>query len=186
MKKKILLLIRHGETDWNVLGKYTGQTDIPLNPTGEEQARETAKLLESSPPDVIFSSDLIRAFHTAEIISDHLSVPVYKDKRLREIHQGEWEGLHHDKIRSLYEDKWLERKKNPLTAAAPGGETIGDVIERVSEFLNEKSFDSKYRDIAIVAHGIILSLIKIISNDLPVERVWNLIPPNALIESMEL
>jgi broad specificity phosphatase PhoE len=88
-----LLLVRHGETDWNADGRLQGHTDRPLTEYGRRQARQLAEKLESEKLDAIYSSDLARARETAEIVGDRLGLPVELDANLREKDWGNWEGL---------------------------------------------------------------------------------------------
>lgn len=88
-----LLLVRHGETDWNAEGRLQGQTDRPLNDYGRGQARRLAEELEGEALDAIYSSDLARARETAEIVGETLGLPVEIDRDLREKDWGTWEGL---------------------------------------------------------------------------------------------
>jgi broad specificity phosphatase PhoE len=88
-----LLLVRHGETDWNAEGRLQGQTDRPLSDFGRRQARQLAEELESEEFRAIYSSDLIRARETAEIVGRRLEIPVELDADLREKDWGTWEGL---------------------------------------------------------------------------------------------
>jgi broad specificity phosphatase PhoE len=88
-----LLLVRHGETDWNAEGRLQGQTDRPLNEFGRSQARALAEELDGERYDAIYSSDLARARETAEIVGERLDVPVVLDPELREKDWGTWEGL---------------------------------------------------------------------------------------------
>ena len=88
-----LLLVRHGETDWNADGRLQGQTDRPLSDFGRAQARRLADELESEAPDAIYSSDLSRARETAEIVGETLGLPIVLDPDLREKDWGTWEGL---------------------------------------------------------------------------------------------
>jgi broad specificity phosphatase PhoE len=88
-----LLLVRHGETDWNAEGRLQGQTDRPLNDFGRRQARRLAEQLEGEELEAIYSSDLARARETAEIVSERLGLPVELDADLREKDWGTWEGL---------------------------------------------------------------------------------------------
>jgi broad specificity phosphatase PhoE len=88
-----LLLVRHGETDWNAEGRLQGQTDRPLNDFGRRQARQLAEQLEGEELEAIHSSDLARARETAQIISEQLGLPVVLDPDLREKDWGTWEGL---------------------------------------------------------------------------------------------
>jgi broad specificity phosphatase PhoE len=88
-----LLLVRHGETDWNADGRLQGQTDRPLSDYGRRQALQLADELESEEFEAIYSSDLARARETAQIVGDRLEIPVELDPYLREKDWGTWEGL---------------------------------------------------------------------------------------------
>ena len=88
-----LLLVRHGETDWNAEGRLQGQTDRPLNDFGRRQAQQLAEQLGGEEFEAIYSSDLARARETAEIIGRRLGLPVELDPDLREKDWGNWEGL---------------------------------------------------------------------------------------------
>lgn len=88
-----LLLVRHGETDWNADGRLQGQTDRPLSEFGRRQARRLADELVDEELGAIYSSDLVRARETAEIVAGRLGMPVNLDPDLREKDWGTWEGL---------------------------------------------------------------------------------------------
>jgi len=88
-----LLLVRHGETDWNADGRLQGQTDRPLSDFGRRQARQLADELAEEELEAIYSSDLSRARETAEIVAERLGLPVVLDPDLREKDWGTWEGL---------------------------------------------------------------------------------------------
>jgi 2,3-bisphosphoglycerate-dependent phosphoglycerate mutase len=88
-----LLLVRHGETDWNAEGRLQGQTDRPLSEYGRRQARKLAEELAGDPLDAIYASDLARARETAEIVGERIGLPVVLDPELREKDWGSWEGL---------------------------------------------------------------------------------------------
>lgn len=181
-----LLLIRHGQTDWNVQGRYTGQSDIPLNEVGREQAQQAAAQLRHEPPDVIMTSDLIRAYETAEIIAEACDIPVKTDPRLREINQGVWEGMYFLDIKARFAAEFAAREADPLSVAPPGGETVGQVRERVIAAITEAVRTYPGKRIAVVAHGLTLALIKAYVTDHPITRVWDLIPPNAQAERLEI
>jgi broad specificity phosphatase PhoE len=91
-----LLLVRHGETDWNAAGRLQGHTDRPLNDYGRKQARELADRLADDDIDAVYASDLARARETAEILGARLGLPVVIDPDLREKNWGSWEGLTSD------------------------------------------------------------------------------------------
>jgi len=182
----VLYLIRHGETDWNKEGKYTGQTDIFLNETGRQQAREAAKALKIHNPKVIYTSDLIRAVETAQLIAKELHIPIIQDKRLREINQGEWEGLHISEIHSRYGNQFISHRDNPLIVSAPNGESIAEVKTRVIDFLNEITVKHPSEQIVISSHGLVLGIIRTIAMDIPINKVFEFIPENAKIYQMEI
>ena len=186
MKTTTLLLIRHGQTDWNVQGRYTGQSDIPINETGREQARRLAAELKALPPDVIYASDLIRAHETAEIIATACGVALYADHRLREINQGVWEGMLFPDIKAKFAREFAARKADPLTVAAPKGETVGQVRERVLAAVQAIVRKHPGQRVAIVAHGLVLAIIKGYVIDHPITKVWDLIPANAEAEEVEV
>jgi 2,3-bisphosphoglycerate-dependent phosphoglycerate mutase len=88
-----LLLVRHGETDWNAVGRLQGHTDRPLSDFGRRQAEQLATELEGEELEAIYSSDLARARETAEVVGERLGLPVVLDPDLREKDWGTWEGL---------------------------------------------------------------------------------------------
>jgi broad specificity phosphatase PhoE len=88
-----LLLVRHGETDWNAGGRLQGHTDRPLSDFGRRQAQRLAAELAGEELAAIYSSDLARAHETAEIVGEQLGLPVVLDRDLREKDWGNWEGL---------------------------------------------------------------------------------------------
>jgi broad specificity phosphatase PhoE len=88
-----LLLVRHGETDWNAEGRLQGHTDRPLNEFGRRQAAALAERLADDGIDAVYASDLARARETAEILAERLGLPVATDPDLRERNWGNWEGL---------------------------------------------------------------------------------------------
>lgn len=88
-----LLLVRHGETDWNAEGRLQGHTDRPLSEYGRSQASRLAADLEGEDVEAIYSSDLARARETAEIVGERIGLPVVLDPGLREKDWGNWEGL---------------------------------------------------------------------------------------------
>jgi len=146
------VLWRHGQTTWNVERRFQGQTDIPLDETGEAQAEYTARRLATLRPDAIFSSDLTRAQQTAEALSKLTGLTIAQDKDLRERFGGEWEGLTDQEIRERYP---TER----ATWNPPNGEPTAAVADRVAAaFTRIASTLDRGQLAVVVSHGAALRL----------------------------
>ena len=181
----VLWLIRHGQTDWNVEGRYQGQADLPLNEAGILQAESAAAQVARLPVAAIFASDLVRAHRTAEIIAARLGLPVQEDARLREINQGEWEGLLVSEIASRYAGQIGRFRANPMTARAPGGETVAEVASRLASAANEISRRYAGQQVLIVSHGLALATLIARARKVPLDQVYALIPENAVPHCIE-
>ena len=151
-----LLVLRHGQSEWNAVGRWQGQADPPLSEEGRLQAAGAA--LQLGTFDAIWASDLQRASFTAAIIAEIIGIgPVLLDQRLRETHVGPWEGLTHDEVATGWPG-FLDTHRRPegfepyddaaermiaafvdIAAASPGGEVLvishGGVIRAVRRFL---------------------------------------------------
>lgn len=125
-----LILIRHGETEWNRTGRCQGVADIDLNDTGRRQIEELAHSLRDADIRAVYSSDLLRALRTAKQIASHHDLDVNIDKDLREMDQGDLEGLLFEEIRDRYADVLREWRESPETLMLPGGESLLQVEQR--------------------------------------------------------
>lgn len=174
-------LVRHGQTAWNLEGRYQGQSDIPLNAAGLEQARELARTLQNVRFDAVYSSDLVRALETANTIialQDHLQVHV--DPRLREINQGEWEGVQIEEIRAHYAHLWQARQVDPVNLRPPGGETVGEVFQRMHSALDEIAGLYLGGNVLVVSHGLALATILCFIQGFPIGQAYLHIPDNSV------
>lgn len=139
-----LYLVRHGETEWNAARRIQGRTDIPLNDTGREQARQAAELLARRRWQGVYTSPLGRAHETARIIADRLGLEGVTDiDALVERDYGEAEGMGFDEIEALY----------PEGVRAPGQETREEVAARVVPALLELAERHPGERLVIVSHG---------------------------------
>jgi len=154
-----LWLIRHGQTDWNLKGRYQGQADEPLNATGLAQAQILAASLARRSFRALYSSDLLRAYQTARIIADKLDLEVQVDTRLREINQGQWQGRTVDEIREAYNMARLpgSGRIDPAEARAPGGESVLEVSRRVAQAASDIARRHPTGAVLVVAHGLALA-----------------------------
>jgi probable phosphoglycerate mutase len=126
-----LLLVRHGETDWNREGRFQGQIDIPLNARGLAQAEAARAFLAPIPVQRAYSSDMARPLRTAEVIlASHPGVPLTTTRGLREIGHGLWEGRLESEIAAGWPQLLADWKRTPQTVQMPEGETIGEVWDR--------------------------------------------------------
>jgi broad specificity phosphatase PhoE len=176
-----LWLIRHGQTDWNLAGRWQGQaSNAPgLNETGRVQALATLKLLTGKQFAAIYSSDLLRSRQTAELIAETLGLDIILEPRLREIDLGEWEGMLSRDIEARCPEELAARDHDPLHAHAPRGESLLEVAERVIAAIND--ITKKYPDgsILIVSHGVSLAVIICHSEKIPMKEAYEHVPENA-------
>ncbi len=172
-------LVRHGQTDWNVARRYQGQSDIPLNAVGIEQARQLAKKLINEKFDAIYCSDLIRAQKTAQIVAEVLHMPIQNDQRLREICKGIWEGLSFDEIQIQFAEDFLQGNLDPVYSRTPGGESVAEVAQRAAEAVSEYAARYPAGRLLIISHGLAISTLNCQANNIPLNRVYDHIPENA-------
>ncbi len=176
-----LLLARHGQTDWNLQGRYQGHEDPPLNSIGRAQAEELASQVIDRSVAAVYSSDLNRALVTARIIADRLGVETRIDRRLREIGLGDWEGMYIDDIVEQYPLEWDMRKKDPLNARPPGGETLAELAERMVSFADEVSSLFPDKSLVVISHGLAIASLYCRANSIPTGEAYQNIPDNARI-----
>lgn len=149
-----LYIVRHGQTDWNLNGLTQGQTDIPLNDTGIKQARELGEKLKETHFDAVFSSDLIRAKRTAEIITLERNLAIQTTKLLRERLYGEQEGKDEKILDGLYETwKKLTKKEREKYKPLEGFETDEELVTRFITFLREVAVGHIGKTVLVVTHG---------------------------------
>jgi broad specificity phosphatase PhoE len=149
-----LFLIRHGETGWNVEGRYQGQADPPLNDQGLRQANSLAHRLRGRGLDVLYTSPLLRARVTADTVGRVLHLPVIPDARLMEIHLGRWQGRLATDIQR--EDAELFRRwhAEPWAVLPPDGERLDQVQERVFAAAGDILALHRGQCVGIVTHRI--------------------------------
>lgn len=148
-----LLLVRHGITQHNIGGMYTGQTDAPLTELGERQAAAAGKYLANEKIDLIVSSDLQRTRYTALAIARYHNLPVLEDPDLREVHMGAWEGLTPRQIQERDMAEWTSVRGDPINIAPKGGESFEQVRVRAARAL--ESYLERYSDKTVLwaTHG---------------------------------
>lgn len=148
-----IYLVRHGETEWNALMRYQGQTDVPLSENGRRQARLLAQRLAGEEFRGFYASDLKRAYETATIISSYHGMEVEAVPELRELNFGAWEGLTAGEIKKLFADEVKRWWESPLSTRIPGGETLAEMVERSVGAIKRIVETHGEGNVVVVAHG---------------------------------
>ncbi|MDY2737926.1 histidine phosphatase family protein [Intestinibacter sp.] len=181
-----LYIVRHGQTEWNILGKTQGHGNSDLTAKGVEQAELLANSMTKYPIDCIYSSDLGRAYQTAEIIGNKLNIEVEKTEALREMNFGTWEGRLIKDI--MEEDPALYRqwRNEPHLAKIPQGETLDQIKERTDAFIKEinEKYDGKH--IVLVTHSLCARIMLLSFLNSPVENIYRLNQGNTALNIVEL
>jgi phosphoserine phosphatase len=182
-----LLFVRHGESTWNLEGRFQGQLDPPLSELGGRQAWAVAQRLASDErPMAIIASPLLRARRTAEIIAQACSLTLSTDKRLCEISHGQWEGLVAAEVKRRWPvmlRQWLEQ---PEAVHFPGGESLADVQTRMLSFLNDVQARNQASPLVVCTHDVIVRLAALWAQDQPLQRFWDVKTENATITELAL
>jgi probable phosphoglycerate mutase len=148
-----LLLVRHGESTWNSERRVQGQHDPPLSSRGREQARELAGRLAGLRLAAFYSSDLRRAWETAQPIAEVIGREPTPLPGLREIALGEWEGKTREELMAEFPAEWAEWARKPSWDIVPGGEGAAPFEERVLATLAALQADLERGDVLCVTHG---------------------------------
>jgi len=180
-----LTLIRHGETSWNVQGRFQGSSDIPLNDLGNQQAQALQPILANNVYDAVYSSDLSRVVQTA-----HHAIPTQKDsiildERLREIHFGQWEGMTWDEIKRDF-PKQLDIWRNDREQNVHGGEKLSQVVARLSAFLDDVRVNNADKHVLVFAHGGVNALMLSVLLGTDPKKWWQFRSANTAITRLNL
>jgi len=148
-----LILVRHGETEWNRTGRYQGFARTSLNEHGRWQAEQVARRLANWEIDAIYTSDLPRAYQTAEPIARRLRMPFNTTVALRELDVGEWEGLTVPEIQVEHAENWDACLVDPIRTRLTGGESFAELAERVEVAFHQWQVQHAGQVVLAVTHG---------------------------------
>ncbi|MEI6046680.1 MAG: histidine phosphatase family protein [Chloroflexota bacterium] len=171
MQKTTIILVRHGETQWNRERRFQGHSDSPLTGLGRAQAKQVAERLAMEGVEAIYSSDSGRAFSTASFIGNRLGLPVIPKVQLREILVGKWEGLYIQEIKERYAEEYAAWAKDQ-TLARGGGETRLQLRERAWGAITDIIAENPNRTVVVVSHGGTLQAIISSVLSIPLEK-WH-------------
>lgn len=180
-----IILVRHGQTHWNVEMKYQGQTDIELTEKGLQQARMVADRLASEPVSAVYSSDLSRAFVTAKIIAQKHDLSVIAMPELREISFGDWEGLTYTNINSGWPQIMEKLFTCPNEVIIPGGESFHQLKERASQALKKIYISHPDQTVVVVSHGGTIRTLICMALNINLNYVWNIRQDNTAVSILE-
>lgn len=183
MQPTRLYLVRHGQTDWNLAGRLQGQTDIPLNDTGRQQAEEARQRLSGVSFDAVYSSPLTRAVETAVLVSGWPRERIQIDERIKEIAFGDWEG----KAPRTLGPEFASFFADPARfVPAAGGESLPDLMQRVSGFTQYVKQAHRGQTVLAVSHGAALHALLTAELGLDMKDYWSVGLGNCAAAELEL
>jgi len=168
-----IILVRHGETEWNVEEIFRGRIDIELNETGIKQAELLAEYLSNVKIEAIYSSPLKRALKTAEMIANYHQLEVEIALGLIDFNYGKWQGLPHQEVRDKYKRLYTEWINSPDQVTIPGGESLNDVRKRAIGVVDEVI--AKYKGtVVLVSHRVVNKVLICALLGLDNSHFWNI------------
>lgn len=170
-----IILVRHGQTEWNRIERFRGRADVPLNTTGLAQAEATGERVATKwTPVAVYSSPLSRAVRTAEAVAVHFDLPVQIHPGLADIDYGAWQGLTPGEARQRWPemiDAWYNR---PHLAHIPDGEALDELRQRAMKTVKELSARHAGETIVLVGHTVINRIILLAVLGLENDRFWHI------------
>ncbi len=183
----LLILVRHGESEWNLQNRFTGWVDIDLTKKGEDEAHKAGKKLKEQGYriDAVFTSVLKRAIRTTEIILEELglsNIPYAKSQALNERHYGNLQGLNKQEIGEKYGMEQLKIWRRSYDVAPPGGESLKDTQNRVMPYYHQhiEPLLKQNKNVLVSAHGNSLRALVMYLENLSKEEILELNIPTGV------
>ena len=181
-----LIIIRHGESEWNRIGRYQGQADAPLSELGLRQAEALAQRLRNERFDAIFTSPLQRAAKTAAAVArHHPAVPFAAEPALLEIDHGAWQGLMLDDVKERFGDGLREWRMHPTRAQMPGGESFSNILKRVLDFKDRLLLEFPEQSVLVSTHDVVVKILVADALGMNMDRINRIWVTNASISVVE-
>ena len=168
-----IILVRHGETEWNVAEIFRGRIDIDLNEMGIKQAGLLAEYLSNVKIDAIYSSPLKRALKTAEIVAGYHKLDVDIAPGLTDFNFGKWQGLSHQEVKDKYKQLYAEWINHPAQVKMPAGESLDDVRKRTNDVVAEL-IASYEGTVVLVSHRVVNKVLICALLGLDNSHFWNI------------
>ncbi len=168
-----IILVRHGETEWNIKEVFRGRIDIALNETGRKQAELLAEYLRDLEIDAVYSSPLRRALQTAQMIASYHKLNIVTSPGLLDFDYGKWQGLSHEEVKEGYDELYTQWINNPHQARMPAGESLNDVSKRAVGVVNEVI--ARYSGtVVLVSHRVVNKVLICALLGLDNSHFWNI------------
>ena len=182
----LILLVRHGQTEWNREERFRGQADVPLNETGLAQAEATGRRVAATwQPAAVYSSPLSRSVETAEAIAGHFGLHVQVHAWLADIHYGDWQGLTPSEVKERWPHEYDNWYMHPERARIPNGESLESLQARAMRTVSELVKAHPGETIVLVGHTVINRVILLAMLGLGIERFWRLRQDTCAINLIE-
>ncbi len=181
-----LILVCHGQTDWDKEKRIQGALDIPLNDTGKREAQEISGMLLKFKISAVYSSPVACSLSTASEISAPHKLKVKKTDNLKELNQGLWQGLRLSDVKKRYKKQYNTWKVSPASGQPPKGESGKDAYDRAARAVHKIIDKHKGETVCVVSGDIILSMIKGHFKEMDIEKIWSATPKKTWWEVLEI
>lgn len=181
-----LIIVRHGESEWNKIGRYQGQEDAALSDLGQRQAQALGGRLQREKIDAMYTSPLRRAADTARAIAEyHADVPFHTEDALLEIHHGAWQGLYSNDVKAQYGAELREWQLYPTRSQMPNGESFSNILKRVVDFKERLEAEYGEQTLLISTHDVVVKILVADALGINMDRINRLWITNASVSVIE-
>ena len=179
-----IIIIRHGETEWNKTGRFQGHSDVPLSAEGRAQAAALGKNLVVDHVDAIYASDLTRAMETAAPLAQRFGLEVISDPLLRELNFGSWEGRKFNDVNAENPDAMKTFYNDPERVNIPDSEPFPEFQRRVARRVREIVAQERGKRIVIVSHGASIRILFADILSMPIRSIWHVSQLNTAVNKV--
>ena len=179
-----IIIIRHGETEWNKTGRFQGHSDVPLSAEGRAQAAALGKNLVVDHVDAIYASDLTRAMETAAPLAQRFGLEVISDPLLRELNFGSWEGRNFNDVNAENPDVMKTFYNDPERVNIPDSEPFPEFQRRVAGRVREIVAQERGKRIVIVSHGASIRILFADILSMPIRSIWHVSQLNTAVNKV--
>lgn len=179
-----IIIIRHGETEWNKTGRFQGHSDVPLSAEGRAQAAALGKNLLVDHVDAIYASDLTRAMETAAPLAQRFGLEVISDPLLRELNFGSWEGRNFNDVNAENPDAMKTFYNDPERVNIPDSEPFPEFQRRVAGRVREIVAQERGKRIVIVSHGASIRILFADILSMPIRSIWHVSQLNTAVNKI--